>query len=284
MYNTLSVNPAYAGSRESLSISGLHRNQWIGLNGAPVTQTVTVNSAVGSENKIGIGGSIINDKIGPTQETYFDVAFSYTIPTSVRGKLSFGVKAGGHLLDVNFNDLNQYTNTDALLENNIDNKFSPNVGIGLYYTDDKLYLGASAPNLPETKHFNESNLDNDASSFIAEERVNFYAIGGYVFDVNPSLKFKPATLLKLVAGAPVQVDLSANFLAYEKVTLGLAYRWSAAISLLTGFQVTDTILLGFAYDWETTALGNTEFNSGSFEVLMRYEVFRNKKILYPRFF
>ncbi|WP_108868923.1 type IX secretion system membrane protein PorP/SprF [Aquimarina aquimarini] len=285
MYNTISVNPAYAGSRDAINITGVYRNQWVGIGGAPVTQTLSVHSPIGKSNKVGLGMSIINDKIGPTQETYFDIDFSYTIDTSVDGQLAFGVKAGGHLLNVNFNDLNQYTNTDVLLNTNVDNKFAPNFGVGLYYHTEKLYLGISAPNLLETQHFDESNTENRASSFLAEERINYYLIGGYVFDLNENIKLKPAMLLKGVAGAPLQVDISANTLINEKITLGAAYRWNAAVSILAGFQVSDAIMLGFAYDWETTALGNTEFNSGSYEFFLRYEIFeRNDRIIYPRFF
>ncbi|WP_109299349.1 type IX secretion system membrane protein PorP/SprF [Aquimarina sp. AU474] len=286
MYNTISVNPAYAGSRDAISITGLYRNQWVGIEGAPVTQTLNIHSPIGASNKVGLGLSIVNDKIGPTQETYFDIDFSYTINTSTTGQLAFGVKAGGHLLDVNFNDLNQYTNTDILLNTDVDNKFSPNVGIGVYYHAEKLYLGVSAPNLLETQHFDESADDNSSAlSFLAEERINYYLMGGYVFDINESLKLKPAVLFKGVSGAPLQADVSANFLFKDKFTLGAAYRWSAAFSVLAGFQVSDEIMLGFAYDWETTALGNTEFNAGSFEFFLRYEIFKkNDRILYPRFF
>ncbi|WP_281987006.1 PorP/SprF family type IX secretion system membrane protein [Aquimarina aggregata] len=285
MYNTISVNPAYAGSRDAISITGLYRNQWVGIGGAPVTQTLNMHSPIGTSEKIGLGFSIVNDKIGPTQETYLDIDFSYTIKTSQTGQLAFGVKVGGHLLDVDFDDLNRFTNADILLDTSIDNKFSPNVGIGMYYYKEKLYLGISAPNLLETNHFDESNRDSRASSFLAEERINYYLIGGYVFDINENLKLKPAALMKAVSGAPLQFDVSANFLFQEKFTLGAAYRWSAALSILAGFQVNENIMLGFAYDWETTALGNTEFNAGSYEFFLRYEIFKGKeKILYPRFF
>ncbi|MBQ0734971.1 type IX secretion system membrane protein PorP/SprF [Aquimarina celericrescens] len=284
MYNTISVNPAYAGSREAISIVGLYRNQWVGIGGAPATQTISVHSPIGASNKVGLGLSIINDKIGPTQETYFDIDFSYTIKTSDQGQLAFGVKGGGHLLDVNLDELNQYTNSDILLDTNIDNKFSPNVGVGVYYHTEKLYLGISAPNLLETEHFDESSSDNRASSFFAEERINYYFITGYVFDLSESLKFKPAFLVKAVDGSPLQVDLSANFLLNDKFTMGVAYRWDAALSGLVGFQISDAISMGFAYDWETTELGNTEFNAGSYEFFLRFEIFKNNRIVYPRFF
>jgi len=174
MYNTISVNPAYAGSRGVMSITGLHRSQWVGLQGAPRTQTLSLNTPIGENNRVGLGLSIVNDEIGPTDETYFDIDFSYTIPTSDEGKLSFGLKGGGHLLNVDFDRLSQFDTGDPLFGNgNIDNKFSPNVGVGIYYHTEKFYFGLSAPNLLETDHFDEgASIDgNGNSSFIAEERV-----------------------------------------------------------------------------------------------------------------
>jgi len=286
MYNTISINPAYAGSRDAISIIGLYRNQWVGTNGAPTTQTFSVNSPIDKNNKVGLGLSVVNDEIGPTQETYIDIDFSYTINTSNEGQLAFGLKGGGHLLDVNFNELTRFVNSDRLLGTNINNKFSPNVGVGLYFHNEKLYFGLSAPNLLTTDHFNEDIdvNDNSGSSFIAKERINYYGIFGYVFDLSSETRFKPAALVKAVSGAPLQVDLSANFLMYDKLTLGLAYRWSAAFSGMVGFNITDAFMLGFAYDWETTELGNTQFNAGSFEFIGRYEIFRNRRIVHPRFF
>ncbi|MBQ0734307.1 type IX secretion system membrane protein PorP/SprF [Aquimarina celericrescens] len=287
MYNTISVNPAYAGSRGVMSIMGLHRSQWVGLEGAPRTQTLTLNTPIGDNERVGLGFSIVNDEIGPTDETYFGVDFSYTIPTSEEGKLSFGLKAGGHLLNIDFLRLTQFNANDALFEANIDNKFSPQVGIGAYYHTEKFYFGLSAPNLLETDHFDESTTssDSDAVSFLAEERINYYLISGYVFDINPDLKLKPAILTKLVFGAPLQVDLSANFLLYDRLTLGAAYRWSAAVTGQIGFQISDAMMIGFAYDRETTELGQAQFNDGSYEVMLRFELFKKyNRMLTPRFF
>ncbi|GGX10095.1 PorP/SprF family type IX secretion system membrane protein [Aquimarina muelleri] len=287
MYNTVSVNPAYAGSRGVLSIMGLHRSQWVGLDGAPRTQTLTLNTPIGNSERMGVGLSIVNDEIGPTDETYFNIDFSYTIPTSEQGKLSFGLKAGGHLLNVDLQRLSQFNSNDELFENNIDNKFSPNVGVGVYYHTDRSYVGISAPNLLETDHFDKSTTSttSNAVSFLAEERINYYLIAGHVFHLSDDLKFKPAILSKLVFGAPLQVDVSANFLLYDRVTLGAAYRWSAALSAMVGFQVSDSMMIGFAYDKETTELGQTQFNDGSYEVMLRFELFKKyNRMLTPRFF
>lgn len=282
MYNTISVNPAYAGSRGVLSITGLHRSQWVGLDGAPTTQTLNIHSPV--SRRVGLGFSIVNDEIGngTNQDTYFDGVFSYTIPTSETGKLSFGLKAGGHLLNIDFNQLQNYSNeAGGLGLANIDKKFSPNFGAGIYYHTEEFYMGLSVPNFLETQHFDTSG----ASSGLAQERINIYLITGYVFDLNRNLKFKPALLLKAVSGAPLQADISANFMLREKVTFGVAYRWDAAVSALAGFQITDKLMIGMAYDKETTALGNTAFNAGSFEVMLRYELkSRFKNVIAPRFF
>ena len=284
MYNTMSVNPAYAGSRGALSIAALHRSQWIGLDGAPTTQTLNVHSPIGKS--VGMGLSIVNDEIGEgvNQETSFDVLFSYTIPTSETGKLSFGIKGGGHLLNIDFTVLNQYVQ-ELDGTNNIDNKFSPNIGAGVYYHTNKFYLGLSVPNFLETEHFEPSSNSNQSTSYLASERMNFYMITGYVFDLSDTWKLKPALLTKWVEGAPLQVDMSANFWFNQKLSLGAAYRWDAAWSVLTGFQITDSFMVGLAYDKETTDLGNTTFNDGSFEVFLRFELFKNlDKIISPRFF
>ncbi|WP_423999078.1 PorP/SprF family type IX secretion system membrane protein [Maribacter sp. IgM3_T14_3] len=281
MYNTISVNPAYAGSRGVLSIAALHRSQWVGLDGAPTTQTLNFHTPV-SEH-VGLGLSVVNDEIGngTNQDTYIDAAFSYTVKTSEEGKLSFGLKAGGHLFNVDFTKLRNYGAETNLP--NIDNKFSPNFGAGIYYHTDQFYAGLSVPNFLQTEHFDSS--DTNSSSLIAQERMNFYLITGYVFDLNNNVKFKPAALIKAVKGAPLQLDLSANFLFNDKFSLGAAYRWDAAISALFGFQLNDQLMLGLAYDKETTDLGATRFNDGSFEIMLRYEFLNKyKRVITPRFF
>jgi type IX secretion system PorP/SprF family membrane protein len=282
MYNTLSINPAYAGSRDVFSVVGLYRSQWVGLDGAPKTQTISLHSPFGK--KVGLGLNVVNDQIFITNETYIDIDFSYTIDVSETGKLALGLKGGGHILDIDTNRLNTggFNNGDGDAEINIDNKFSPQFGLGAYYYTDQFYLGLSAPNVLETKHFDESSSSN-LSTATAKEKINFYMITGYAFDINQDLKFKPAVLAKLVDGAPLQVDLSANFLVFDKLTLGAAYRWSAALSGMVGFQISDQIMLGLAYDRETTEL--QQYNDGSYEIFLRFELFkRNKRMISPRFF
>ncbi|RYC50120.1 type IX secretion system membrane protein PorP/SprF [Flagellimonas olearia] len=279
MYNTVSVNPAYAGSRGHLSIAALYRNQWLGLDGAPETQTLNIHTPMGYRG-VGLGISVVNDKIGPTSETYFDVDFSYTIQTSFDAKLSFGLKASAHMLDIRYSELDEFEIDPQLQsQQDIQNKFSPNIGAGVYYHTDRFYAGISAPRILETTHFDTSSVST------AKEQINLYVITGYVWDLNPFLKFKPTLLTKMVQGAPLQVDVSANFMLNERFIGGVAYRWDAAFSGLFGFMVSDQLMLGLAYDREITELGAATFNDGSFEVILRYDFLRNVgNLKSPRFF
>jgi type IX secretion system PorP/SprF family membrane protein len=274
MYNTINVNPAYAGSRGALSIFALHRTQWVGLEGAPVTNAVSINTPLNSNN-LGLGVSVINDKIGPTHENTISADLSYTVPTSETFKLSFGVKATANLFDLDVTRLNPADNDPAL--HDYSNKFSPNIGAGVYWHSDKAYVGLSVPNFIQTNRYD----DNEVAIF--KEQINYYLIAGYVFDLNSSIKFKPAILTKMVKGAPLQMDLSGNFMFNDKFMVGVAYRWSAALSAMVGFQVSEGLYIGYGYDHETTNLNN--YNSGSHEIFLRYEIFKNNnKIITPRFF
>jgi type IX secretion system PorP/SprF family membrane protein len=274
MYNTINVNPAYAGSRGALSIFALHRTQWVGLDGAPVTNAVSINTPLNGSN-LGLGVSLINDRIGPTHENTLSADLSYTIPTSEKFKLSFGIKGTANLFDLNNYELDPVDLDDPSLQNY--NKFSPNIGAGLYLHSDKAYIGFSIPNFIETNRYD----DNEVAIF--KEKINYYLIAGYVFDLNSEIKFKPAFITKMVEGAPLQIDASANFLFNNKFNVGVAYRWSAALSAMVGFQVSDGLFIGYGYDNETTNLKN--YNSGSHEIFLRYEIFNNvNRITTPRFF
>lgn len=274
MYNTISINPAYAGSRGAMSIFALHRTQWVGLDGAPVTNAVSINTPL-KESNLGLGISLINDRIGPTHENTLSADLSYTIPTSETFKLSFGIKATANLFNLDVNKLNPVDDDPSLHDYN--NKFSPNIGAGVYYHSDKAYVGLSVPNFIETNRYD----DNEVRIF--KEKINYYLIAGYVIDLYNFVKFKPALLTKMVEGAPLQVDVSGNLLFNDKFVIGVAYRWSAALSAMVGFQVSDALYIGYGYDYETTELNN--YNSGSHEVFLRYELFnKNKKMTTPRFF
>ncbi|MDL2145509.1 type IX secretion system membrane protein PorP/SprF [Flavobacterium tructae] len=276
MYNTININPAYAGSRGAMSIFGLYRTQWVGLDGAPETSSFSLNTPI--NNNVGLGVSLVNDKIGPTNENNISADFSYSIQTSATAKLSFGIKGSANIFKLDPTKLNPEHQGDTQFQD-FQNKFAPNIGAGVYWHTDKAYVGLSVPNFIQTTRFD----DNDYS--IYKDRINYYFIAGYVFNLNryETIKFKPALMTKMVEGSPLQVDASANFMFNDKFVVGVAYRWSASFSALAGFQITDSMYVGYSYDRETTRLVN--YNSGSHEIFLRFEFLKNySRITSPRFF
>lgn len=274
IYNTSAVNPAYAGTRGVTSIFGLHRAQWVGMDGAPVTNSISINSPLSS--RIGGGFSVLNDQIGPIGKSCVSADISYTVKISEDFNLSFGLKGSYNSFKINHNKLNPKSPNDKVLGDS-QNYFSPNIGAGIYYYSEKLYLGASMPNF-----FQNYNYD-DASVTINKDLMNFYVIGGYIIDLSTNLKFKPAFITKVVSGSPFQLDISGNFLVNDKFVVGASWRWSAAASVMVGFQISRGAYIGYGYDLETTKLST--YNSGSHELFFRFDLFKNNDgITSPRFF
>ena len=280
MYNTMSVNPAYVGSKGHATITALGRIQWVGFEGAPDTQTLSYDTPIGFKG-LGLGFNLVNDKIGPSHELYLDGNVSYTIETGEDGNLAFGLKLGGRILNIDWSIGSTRESGDPLFgtENNITNKFLPTVGAGIYYHKPKWYVGLSVPNFLNQEHYDEefSNVQEPAV-----ERMHFFLIAGYVFDLSENIKFKPAALLKGVSGAPLSLDVSANFMFVDKFRAGLAWRWGDSIAALLGFQISDGLYMGYSYDLTTSSYNVA--NTGTHEVLLRYEIFRQQRITSPRFF
>ncbi|MCK0125392.1 type IX secretion system membrane protein PorP/SprF [Gelidibacter sp. F2691] len=274
MYNTVSVNPAYAGSRGSLSLMGVYRNQWVGVDGAPETMNFTLHSPIGVRG-VGLGLGFVSDKIGPSDESMVTADFSYTLQLQGDLRLAFGLKGGVSIFNLDPSKLNIYNPHDYNLRR--ENHSSPVIGTGLYLYTPKWYVGLSSPNILQTEHYDEVQIST------ATEKTHMYLIGGYVFDLNPNLKLKPAFMAKAVVGAPLALDISANALMYDTVTFGLGYRLDAAVSAMAGFQISDNIMLGYAYDYDTTEFG--DYNSGSHEIFLRFELgTRLRAKVNPRFF
>jgi len=280
MYNTLSVNPAYAGSRDALSVTGLLREQWVGIDGAPSTQTLTVHSPIYSDN-MGLGLSVINDVVGPIHQTMLFADYSYSIRTTSTAKLAFGLKAGVNIFQADLLGLHPEQGGDPAIYN-ISNKLLPNIGVGVYYYSDRGYFGVSAPKLLE------QTIDEYDSSVITDfnnkERRHYFLIGGYVFNLSDNVKFKPSFLVKAVVGAPVSIDLSGNFLFNDKLGVGLAHRLDDSLSGLLQYYFTPQFRIGYAYDFTLSEL--QDYNSGSHELMLGYDFMfiEDTRIRSPRFF
>lgn len=276
MYNTLTINPAYTGSLEGIDALLQYRSQWVGIEGAPETQAFTIHSPF-FKNRVGLGLSVINERIGPADEFYADANFSYHIPVGYKSTVSLGLKAGLHMLNTDWSRGRFYHQQDVLLNTNIHNRAKPAIGAGIYYYTDNWYLGASLPNLVK------SNYYDDIQETMVSTRHHYYFMGGCVFRLSESILFKPAFLIKAVTGAPVIGDVSANFLLEQKLTLGASYRWDDSVSALAGFQISKSLFVGYSYDYSVTELN--KYNNGSHEIILRFILLpKTSRIKSPRFF
>jgi type IX secretion system PorP/SprF family membrane protein len=275
MFNTISINPAYAGSRETLSVVGLHRSQWVGVQGAPATQTLSIHAPMRNE-KVGLGLSVINDELGYENFSYIYGDFSYTINVSEKTKLGLGIKAGltSYSLDADFQSDQSF---DPLVLG-VEDRWTANIGAGAYLHANKWYVGLSAPRIVNR----DLNSDKD---YRALERVSYYFTGGYVFNLSKTTKLKPAFLVKATNGAPLSIDLNANFLFNEKIWLGGGYRineQTASLGGLADFQVSDQLRIGYAYEYPLSDL--SPYTGGTHEVLLMFELFKAKRVKSPRYF
>jgi len=280
MFNGLAINPAYAGSHQTLEFTALAREQWTGLEGAPSTQTFTAHSPL-KNRSIGLGLSIIHDKIGITSQFGVYGAYSYRIQFNNKGVLSMGLQAGFTQYQEDLTKLQgsiRDPNDPNFSQDQI-SKFMPNFGAGLYYYTKRLYMGLSAPHLVQNK------LDNIETAYSeARQKRHYFYTTGYVFDLSRSIKFKPNLLFKVVEGAPLEIDINANFLFQELLWLGVSYRSFDSFDAIVQLNVTEQFSIGYAYDFATTT-ELKRLHSGSHELMLNYRVKPpRRRMLTPRYF
>ena len=280
-FNTLAINPAYAGTRDALTVTGLHRMQWVSFEGAPVTQTITAHAPIINQN-IGIGLSVLNDKIGPTNNFSFYVDFSYKIKVNETTRLSFGLKSGLNYKKADLNALQLTDPDDPLFLADQKSKLLPNFGFGLYLYNDKYYVGLSIPKLLEN-NFTENTVSGSVN--LASDKKHYFLIGGALFNLNNDIKLKPTTFLKVTNGAPMEMDFTANFIFRDKFWTGLMYRTGDALGVLAGLNITDQLSVGYSFDWSMTNK-TFKYNQGSHEIMIRYDfIYKEKNIIRsPRYF
>lgn len=271
MYNMNVINPAYAGSKENLSFGLLYRKQWVEIQGAPTTMTFTGHSPVGKN--VGMGLSFISDRIGPVNEQNVYADFSYTLELEGEHRLAFGLKAGATFHSVGlYDDIgNGFVpdpNDPAFSENS--NNVFGNIGAGVFYYTDKYYIALSMPNILNSVH-----LDVNGMRF-GTETQHFFLTGGYVFDLNPNLKFKPFGMVKSAFGAPVSLDLSTNFLFNETFEVGATYRLQDSFGAMVGYQINPNLKIGYAYDHIVSDLRAS--TPASHEIILLFDLNFPKKV------
>ncbi len=276
MFNTLAFNPAYAGSGDVFTVMALSRHQWVGFEGAPATQTILAHSPLGSQN-LALGLSVINDKLGPTRQTGVFADFAYRIRTGESSRLAFGLKGGFNSFRADLAGLSTVDPDQANVD--IQGKMLPNFGFGLFWHTPLAYVGVSAPKLLE----NETVEATNGLLTTGSEERHYFVMGGYVMDLGRDLKFKPSFMARLVAGAPLSLDVNANFLLRERIWFGAMYRLGNSFGVLGQYQVNDQLRIGYAFDLATTNLG--AYNAGTHELMLSYDLrFIKGRTISPRYF
>lgn len=277
MFNMMAVNPAYAGSREVLSITGLSRAQWVGLEGAPISNTLSLDMPI-KDKRVGLGVQVFNDKIGIMSNSGFYGSYAYRIRFE-KSTLSFGLQGGFVNFTANYAQVRLSSSLTAIPDRAFQenaNIMIPSAGAGLFFNNDNYYIGASLPNLLNTQISSGSQVK-------VNKYDHLFLMGGYVFNINNDFKLKPSALLKVVSGAPIQLDANMNFWMYDVIALGVSYRTGDAAVAMIELQAAPNFKVGYAYDQSLNAL--SYFHSGSHELMLRYEFgYTKDKIITPRYF
>lgn len=278
MNNILSINPAYAGSGDVLSLMVMSRNQWVSFDGAPVTQSFVMHSPI-TKYHMGLGFSLLKDQLGPITQTGAYVDYSYSIDFDRGRYLSFGLKGGVNFYEAGLTNLETVDVNDPIFSSDVNRNFMPNVGVGIYYNSERFITGLSVPKLIQ----NNINSTDFSSEYVSKEQIHLFFMAGYVFDINRILKFKPYFLTKYVQNAPISVDITAQFLFYDKLWLGAMYRVGDAVGGMLQLQITNQLKIGYSYDVTASDLG--AYNNGTHEVLVSYDFnFGRGRVRSPRYF
>jgi len=273
MHNPVSINPAYAGSRGTLNAVMMNRQQWVGIEGAPKTMTLSINSPFIGYN-VGIGFSLLYDEIGPTKQVGIYTDYAYHLKVTTKVKLAFGIKGGFNMYDVNTLLLQ-----GSQFEDNpkVEKMYLPNFGMGSYLYSNRFYLGLSIPKMLQ------NSLTDNKNTILNKEERHYYFTGGLMIDLFENVKFKPSFTFRMVQGAPLSSEFSGALLLQNRLWLGGMYRYAEALGAMVKFDISNKLSLGYAYDMTLSRLGN--YNQGTHEVYISYDIdFRNKKILSPRYF
>jgi type IX secretion system PorP/SprF family membrane protein len=273
--NMLFVNPAYAGSNNMLNMTALHREQWVGFEGAPRSTTFSIHSPVSYES-VGLGLTAVNDMSGPVRQTMIYGDFSYSVKfKNSKSKLAFGIKAGLNTINVSRSQVSTTVENDPKLAQNIVNTINPNFGFGVYYHNPKFFVGMSVPRFVERSYdkLNPTNL----------EKRHLFGIVGGIIDLNANWKFRPTAQVNMTVGAPVSIDLSAAGIFQDKFWVGAMYRWESAAGAFFQFQLNPQFRVGLASDFGVTRINRAAV--GTFEVMLSYDFsFKKDGIRSPRYF
>lgn len=275
MFNLLSFNPAYAGSRGSASATAIYRNQWLKIKGAPVSQAVNFHTPLAND-RIGLGLSLNYDKIGVSSNTFANMSYAYRIKMGKKAHLAIGLQGTLKYLQVRWSDAQALHIGDGVIPIETSRKFIPNVGAGVFYHRDNFYAGFSVPHML-------NNIVYDDNGVILRQKRHFYGMMGFVFKVNENVRFRPSLMTKYVENAPFDMDINASFLFFDQLWTGVSYRLNDSFDAIIQYRFTKQFTMGLAYDYTLTKLSN--YTKASVEVMVQYDwTYDRKGNENPRFF
>ncbi len=283
MFNEMFINPAYAGSNGAMNATILHRQQWVNFSGRPVTTSFSLHGPI-INDKMGVGISVLNERIGVLQRNLIYGDYAYRIKVQDKGTLALGLMAGVDMQINRFSELKVNDNgiSDPQLSTNSPNIVAPNMGTGVYYHTKSFYGGFSIPRLIDNQvSFNSGGAVK--TSKVQFKKFTYYFTAGNMFTINDELKLRANAMVKYVAAAPLQLDLGANLLIKDIIWTGLSFRTGSAISLLLGYQVNSQFLVNYSYDYGVNQI--QKYSQGSHEFVMSYLfAYKGKKVVTPRYF
>lgn len=276
MFNTLLINPAYASSSTDIIVNSNIREQWIGIKGAPRTQSISAQFPI-PKKKIALGVVISNDKIGVTSQQDINLIYAYKIYSDI-GILSLGFRTGVYTYWNNFNELNLSDTYDNNFDPNTKNLVNPKLGLGVYFHNDDFNVGISVPNMLKEKFIKKDNV-------IQDERLLYTLHGAYYYKVNEKFSIKPHALLKGIQGSNMSIDLNTTFYINNFLGFGISYRALSSVSFLTEFEINKIVAIGYTYDMATTDIKSVKhLGSHELNIKLRFNKFANDQVYNPRYF
>jgi type IX secretion system PorP/SprF family membrane protein len=277
MFNKLVVNPAYAGSKELFTVDLLNRTQWVNIDGAPRTLTISAHTAM-KNKKVGLGVYIFRDVLGPTNNQGIMGTYAYRIYMG-SGSLAFGLQFGLKYYDFDWSQMNlKYP--DILFDPQDVRRITPDANFGVYYQTNRMFVGVSSKQLLENEY---GYTTNEGTSSFTKLTRHFYLMGGFAVPIVDNVVFRPSLMAKYVSNAPMQLDLNASFLFGNVFWVGASFRSAKAITFLTEIKISERFKLGYSYDFYLNEL--QPFNYGSHEIRFGYEFpLYESRMRTPRYF
>lgn len=276
MFNPFAINPAYAGSRSSVSAVLLHRSQWLGLEGAPNTQTFSVHGKL-KETNLALGGTIAHDAIGPSRNIYGSLTTGYHLKLST-GHLSFALRGGFFNSSINLNEITFDNPTDEFNVGGQQSDLVPSFDFGAYYYSNRFFVGASVNHM--TKHrFEFQDFPNNSSIYL--NRHYMLNVGG-VYKIKKNIALKPSVMVRYSDGSPVSADFNVSALFKQFWWFGVSLRNLNSLVFVTEFNITDYFRAGYAFDLSLNELRT--YNNGTHEIFIGFDFVAGKeKNVSPRY-